>query len=99
MSCSNLEVLDTIQCINTTYGVGAVHYYLNGGCYIFAKKLKNLVGGDLRYLTLENHFILELGNKLYDSTGNVTSKYSDSRYITEAEFNSRNKLRNSVKAF
>lgn len=69
-----------------------INYYINGGCYIFASKLKQLVGGDILYLVNEYHFVLKLDNKLYDASGNVTSKYRGSRFITEQEFMQRKRL-------
>ena len=53
----------------------------------------------IRYLTLEHHFVLEHNNKLYDTTGNVTNSYINSKYITESEFNSREKIRKGIKIF
>lgn len=75
-----------------------LYIYLNGECYIFAKKLRNKIGGTLRYLTLEHHFVLEKDNKLYDASGNVTKLYINSKYITEEEFNNRCKLKQGIKA-
>lgn len=96
---ANLEILNIITNINNTSDMTKpIHYYLNGGCYIFAKKLKEMVGGNIVYLTLEHHFILMYNGKMYDTTGNVTNKYKNSRYITEEEFRQRDKLIKSIKS-
>ncbi|MBO5389165.1 MAG: hypothetical protein J6A59_13750 [Lachnospiraceae bacterium] len=93
-----MSIDNIIRGINSNTNIkNPIHFYLNGGCYIFAKKLQEIIGGNLRYLTLEHHFVLEHNNKLYDTTGNVTNSYINSKYITELEFNSREKLRNSVR--
>ena len=68
------------------------YYYLNGGCYIFASKLKQLLGGDILYLVNEYHFVLRLNNKLYDASGNVTNTYKASKFISESDFFKRNRL-------
>ena len=95
---SNNQIIEIIRKINNNTNIkNPMHYYLNGGCYIFAKKLQEIIGGKLRYLTLEHHFVLEHNNKLYDTTGNVTNSYINSKYITESEFNSREKLRKGIK--
>ena len=74
-----------------------IHYYLNGGCYIFAKKLRELNPDvELIYLLREYHFVVKYDNKLYDVTGNVTNKYRGSTYISEEEFLRRTKLANSI---
>lgn len=94
---SNVDVIDIISNINYTSGIkNPVHYYLNGGCYIFAKKLQSIVGGDLYYLVKDYHFLLKLLDKYYDASGNVTSKYSNCKMISEREFLSRKKLRDSI---
>ena len=67
-------------------------YYLNGGCYEFARAFIDKYGGIIRYLILEYHVVVELGGKLYDSSGNVTSKYNLSRYISGEELMLRNKI-------
>ena len=51
------------------------HYFLNGGCYEFAKILKNYVKGSKFVINKDsNHCgILHLGN-VYDATGKVDNK-------------------------
>lgn len=71
-------------------------FYLTGGCYKFASILKSIVGGEIRWLNQEQHAILSLNNKLYDVTGNVTSKYINSESISEDELKSRYKIYNSL---
>lgn len=74
-----------------------LYYYLNGGCYIFANKLKNKIGGEIKYLLDEYHFILKKDDKLYDASGNVTQKYKNSRIITEEDALKRKKIIKSIK--
>ena len=69
-----------------------VSFFLTGGCLWFAKVLQNKVGGSLRYLTEEAHVCLELEQRLYDATGNVTNKYKNSKYISEEELKKRPRL-------
>lgn len=87
--------MDTVKIIETLRGK-RLYNYLNGECYVFAKMLRDKIGGTLRYLILEQHFILEKDNKLYDASGNVTKQYRNSRYITEEEFNNRSKLKQGI---
>ena len=68
------------------------YYYLNGGCYKFAKMLQDSIGGEIIYLVNEAHCVLKLNGKLYDVTGNVTVKYVGSRSISEEELLKRTKL-------
>ena len=89
---SNVEILGIVSHLRGSLE----HYYLNGGCYIFAKKLQSIIGGDLYYLVDEYHFILRYSNKYYDVTGNVTSRYKNCKMLTEIEFLSRKKLRSSI---
>lgn len=97
---STNEILNIINNINSNSNIAKpIHYYLNGGCYIFAKQLQSLIGGNIRYLTLEHHFVTEIQGKLFDTTGNVTNKYIKSKYISEKEFNNRDKLRKGIKNF
>ena len=94
---TNNEIIQIIQNININSGLqNPTYYYKNGGCYIFAKQLQSLIGGKLRYLLLEQHFVLEYNNKLYDTTGNVTNAYKNSKYITESAFLMRPKLCNGI---
>lgn len=74
-----------------------LNYYLNGGCYIFANKLKGKIGGEIKYLLDEYHFILKKDDKLYDAFGNVTKKYRNSRIISEEDALKRKKIIKSIK--
>lgn len=88
-----LEIVQTIHQINNDSGIeNPVTYYLNGGCYIFAKQLQEKLGGKIWYLTVEHHFVVELNTRFYDSSGNVTKQYINSKRITESEFLKRPKL-------
>jgi len=69
-----------------------VSFFLNGGCLWFAKALQKRIGGNLRYLTQDAHVVLEINQKLYDASGNVSNRYKDSKYITEEELNQRPRL-------
>ena len=92
------EILKLIQELNKSSGLERpTYYYLNGGCYIFAKGLQYNIGGYIRYLIDDYHCVLEYKGKLYDTTGNVTKKYKDSRYISEDEFLNRPKLHNTIR--
>ena len=75
----------------------SVTYFLHGGCYIFAKQLRDTIGGDLFYLLDDYHFVVKVDDKFYDASGNVTKKYRDSRMITESEFLKRSKLNNQIR--
>ena len=93
-----MEVTQIIQELNKTSGIkNPVYYYLNGGCYIFAKQLQQIIGGAIYYLLLEHHFVVEINNKFYDASGNVTKKYKDCKKIAEEEFQKRIKLKKSIK--
>lgn len=70
----------------------SVSYYLNGGCYVFAKALKSIIGGDILYLINDYHFVVKIENKLYDASGNVTKKYQSNKYLEEKDFFRRTKL-------
>ena len=95
---SLLETIQTIHQINTESGIeNPVSYYLNGGCYIFAKQLQEKLGGKIWYLTVEHHFVVELNTRFYDSSGNVTKQYINSKRITEDEFMNRKKLVKAIK--
>lgn len=92
-----MAILNIINQINTKSGIkNPIYYYLNGGCYVFAKQLQEKVGGIIWYLTVEHHFVVEINNKLYDSSGNVTSSYLHSKRISEKEFMNRPKLVNCI---
>lgn len=69
-----------------------ISFFLNGGCLWFAKALQKKIGGNLRYLIQEAHVVLEINQKLYDATGNVTSKYKNSKHISEEELKKRPRL-------
>lgn len=95
---SLLEIIQTIHQINTESGIkNPVTYYLNGGCYIFAKQLQEKLGGKTWYLTVEHHFVVELNTRFYDSSGNVTKQYINSKRITEDELMNRKKLVTTIK--
>lgn len=49
--------------------------FQNGYCFYFALMLKFRFGGRILYEPIFGHFVLELENRLYDSTGDVTDKY------------------------
>lgn len=95
---SLLENIQTIHQINNESGIeNPVRYYLNGGCYIFAKQLQEKLGGKIWYLTVEHHFVVELNTRFYDSSGNITKQYINSKRITEDEFMNRKKLVTTIK--
>jgi len=102
----HIDILNNINKINIETSIetnktvrNVVKYYQDGGCYIFAKRLKqSCLHGNIRYLLNEHHFIVEINNKLYDTTGNVTNKYSKSKFITEEEFLKREKLVQSIQS-
>jgi len=79
----------------TEYG-RLMYYYLNGGCYIFAKELQRYFDGKIYYLLNEYHIVIKINGKLYDASGNVSEKYKYSRKMTEDEFLSRKKLSGSI---
>ena len=71
-------------------------YYLNGGCYIFAKNLNEYISGEILYLTEYEHFIVKYKKMYFDVTGNVTKKYSNSKSIKEDEVLKRKKIMKGI---
>lgn len=49
--------------------------FLNGMCYYFAKILADRFGGAIYYAPVENHFLTQICDKLYDASGEVTDLY------------------------
>lgn len=90
------EIEERIKLINKTQK-NAISYFLNGGCYIFAQKLKEQCGGNIYYLKDYQHFVLQVDGKLYDTTGNVTKRYADADTLTEEEVLKRNKIMTGIR--
>ena len=70
------RVLSFIECFE-----GAKETFLYGCCYWFAKILELRFGGRMMYLAVENHFVQEIGSRLYDVSGDVTDEYAASRIM------------------
>ena len=48
--------------------------FLNGDCYYFALILKNrFPEATIKYMIIDNHFIVEIDGELYDIRGNVSN--------------------------
>lgn len=52
--------------------------FLHGMCYWFAYILQGRFGGVMMYERVENHFMQEIGGRLYDASGDVTERYGKS---------------------
>lgn len=59
---------------------GSEDVFLYGCCYWFAFILQERFGGTMMYEPTENHFVQEIGGRLYDASGDVTEKYT-SEYL------------------
>jgi len=59
---------------------GSWDVFLYGMCYWFAFILQERFGGTMMYEPIENHFVQEIGGRLYDASGDVTEKYT-SEYL------------------
>ena len=55
---------------------GSKDVFLNGCCYWFAFILQERFGGNMMYEPVENHFVQEIGRRLYDVSGDVTEEYT-----------------------
>lgn len=55
---------------------GSEKVFLNGCCYWFAFILQERFGGNMMYEPVINHFIQEIGGRLYDASGDVTEQYT-----------------------
>jgi hypothetical protein len=92
---TNLDIINFIEGdrrekkSDTSISCNPVYYYTHGGCYKYALYLKNKFGGEIYYLTLENHFVLLYNGYMYDITGNVTKLYSCSKRIPECKLSEK----------
>lgn len=55
--------------------------FLYGMCYWFAYILWGRFGGTMMYEQVDNHFVQEIGGRLYDVSGDVTELYGSSAYL------------------
>lgn len=55
---------------------GSEEVFLNGCCYWFAFILQERFGGNMMYEPVINHFVQEIGGRLYDVSGDVTEQYT-----------------------
>lgn len=84
----DLEVINFINnFVGATSGNWRIveHHFLNGGCYWFAVILKERFAAykpTIWYNTIENHFITEINNVLYDANG-VYHAYAFERHNTD----------------
>ena len=70
------EVLAFIQ-----HFKGSVEVFLNGCCCWFAFILQARFGGTMMYEPVENHFMQEIGGRLYDCSGDVTDQYQGNMHL------------------
>lgn len=64
--------------------------FLYGLCFWFAFILQERFGGTMMYEQVENHYIQEIGGRLYDVSGDVTERYGTSKYLVPwADFEQR----------
>ena len=76
------HISDAINRINnSSIYKNPVYVYTHGRCLEFAVRLKEKTGGIIFYLPNEKHFVLRIGIKYYDATGNVTKQYRNSRKL------------------
>lgn len=54
---------------------GCEDVFLNGCCYWFAWILLARFPGRIMYLPVLSHFVIEISERLYDITGDVTERY------------------------
>ena len=71
---------ETVLCFIRQFK-NAEETFLNGCCYWFAFILQERFGGTMMYEPVENHFVQEIGGRLYDISGDVTEKYKNSEYL------------------
>lgn len=59
---------------------GSIETFTSGCCYWFAHILATRFRGyaDIVLAVVENHFVVRIGECLYDVTGDVTEEYKDS---------------------
>ena len=55
--------------------------FLNGCCFWFAFILQERFGGTMMYEPVENHYVQEIGGRLYDVSGDVTERYGSSKHL------------------
>jgi len=60
---------------------GAETVFLYGMCYWFSYILQGRFGGTMMYEQVENHFVQEIGGRLYDASGDVTELYGQSKTL------------------
>lgn len=55
--------------------------FLFGMCFWFAFILQERFGGTMMYEPVENHYVQEIGGRLYDVSGDVTEQYGSSEHL------------------
>ena len=55
--------------------------FLNGCWFWFAFILQERFGGTMMYEPVENHYVQEIGGRLYDVSGDVTERYGSSEHL------------------
>lgn len=65
------EILDFIEQFKD-----GTEMFTCGLCYWFAFILQERFGGNMMYEPVINHFVQEIGGRLYDVTGDVTEQYT-----------------------
>lgn len=63
------------------YFKNAQEIFLNGCCFWFAFILQERFGGTMMYEPVENHYLQEIGGRLYDVSGDVTDQYGASKHL------------------
>lgn len=75
MLLANNVVLNFIKDFKNLHQTEIEDTFLNGYCYWFAFILKSRFGGDIMYDCINNHFVTEIGDCLYDISGQVYGSF------------------------
>lgn len=82
--CERTKILDFIENFK-----GAKDTFLFGCCYWFSFILNERFGGTTIYLPVENHYVQQIGDRLYDVSGDVTDKYKGAEIMKWSDMQER----------
>lgn len=82
--CKRTTILDFIGNFK-----GAEDTFLFGCCYWFSFILNERFGGATMYLPVENHYVQQIGDRLYDVSGDVTDKYKGAEIMKWSDMQER----------
>jgi len=63
---------------------------MNGYCYHFAVMLSDMLGGEVWYNPIDNHFVCKVGDDLYDAKGIIQTNTSG--YIRWSDYKEEDSL-------